>query len=150
METETKEKPKDIPLEGEYLSISHEIDDEKPPENEASEPEIPTAELIQPIVGMVAGIFVPNWDLKEPEIKGLSEAYGSVLDKYFPDTGKLMGVELNALLITAAVVMPRIGTPAKKEPSKPDKTETQDETPSPPAENMNKKTKKSNKHVKRR
>ncbi|MFK5947696.1 MAG: hypothetical protein QM500_02860 [Methylococcales bacterium] len=116
----TIKKPKQIALDGEYLKFSEQVESEKPPETNSAEPVIPTSELIEPIVQMCAGVLVPNWKLQKAEIKVLAEAYGSLLDKYFPDTGKLMGVELNALLITAAVIVPRIGTPIKEPPPKPE------------------------------
>lgn len=81
----------------------------------SNEPEIPTSELIYPIVSMATAVVAPNWEIKEEENKALAEAYGDLLDKYFPNVGQSFGVELNALLITAAIFAPRIGKPLKQE-----------------------------------
>lgn len=75
----------------------------------------PTSEMIYPIVSLVTAIAAPNWQIQDAENKALSEAYGDLLDKYFPDVGNSFGVELNALLLTAAIVAPRLGQPRKIE-----------------------------------
>jgi len=132
---EKPEKPAEIkndePLTGEYLQMANEAESETPVNDDKPEPEVPTSELIAPIVAMCAGVLVPNWNLQKEEIQGLSESYGLVIDKYFPSAASSLGVELNALLMTAAIVLPRLGTPRKKpEPKKktdnnqPDKKET--------------------------
>ncbi len=116
-----KEKVEVIDLSGEYLKLSDEINDDEKKENKSNEndsPEINTSELIIPIVKMAVSVIVPNWKVSDDEVAALSVAYALVLDKYFPDTNKLMGVEFNALLMTSAIVLPRIGTPAKKENKK--------------------------------
>jgi len=117
------EKPVEIkndePMTGEYLQMANEVESEAPVNDDKQEPEVPTSELIAPIVAMCAGVLVPNWNLKNEEIQGLSESYGLVIDKYFPAAASSLGVELNALLMTAAIVLPRLGTPRKKpEPNK--------------------------------
>lgn len=82
------------------------------PEAQAPAPAIPTQELIAPIVAMVCAVVVPAWEITQAEQEQLSGAYAAVVDKYFPE-GLPMGPELGALLVTAAVVMPRLGKPTK-------------------------------------
>lgn len=69
-----------------------------------------TAELLLPVVGLMCGLFCPAWNIQQVEQQALAEAYGAVVDKYFPD-GINFGVELNALLITAAIIGPRLKMP---------------------------------------
>jgi len=133
MNTENDDKPEkpveiknDVPLSGEYLQMANEAKSEAPSDDEKQKKEVPTSELIAPIVAMCAGVLVPNWNLQNEEIQGLSESYGLVIDKYFPSAATSLGVELNALLMTAAIVLPRMGTPRKK--SDPDK-KTENNTP---------------------
>lgn len=106
------------PLEGEYLALRREAEQDQGETDNAqaqAEPEIKTAELIFPICQFVTAIFCPNWKISDKENEMLADGYAAVLDKYFPDSGKLLGVELNALLITAAIFGPRIaeGKPAR-------------------------------------
>ena len=75
---------------------------------------IPTAELLGPIVGLLCASVAPAWDVSPEEQGQLCDAYSCVIDKYFPD-GVPMGPEVGALLVTAAVVMPRLGQPLKIE-----------------------------------
>lgn len=75
----------------------------------------PTAEIIFPVVSMAFDLVAPNWAVGEGEKKALSEAYGALLDKYFPDAINSFGVELQALLITAAIVAPRLRVPRRVE-----------------------------------
>lgn len=75
---------------------------------------IPTIELVRPVLAMACAAFVPAWEITGPEQEQLAEVYSAVLDKYFPG-GMAMGPELTAVLVTAAVVMPRLGKPRKLE-----------------------------------
>lgn len=75
---------------------------------------IPTVEIVGPVVAMACAAFVPAWEVSGPEQEQLSGVYAAVLDKYFP-RGMTMGPELTALLVTAAIVMPRLGRPRKIE-----------------------------------
>lgn len=76
--------------------------------------DIPTAQVLEMVIGPAAQILAPNWALTETEVKQLSEAYALVIDKYFP--GMAMGPELSAALVTMVVLAPRIGKPRKSEP----------------------------------
>jgi hypothetical protein len=75
---------------------------------------IPTIELVRPVLAMACAAFVPAWEITGPEQEQLSGVYSAVLDKYFPG-GMAMGPEVVALLVTASVVMPRLGKPRKTE-----------------------------------
>lgn len=55
-----------------------------------------------------------HWALNDGESKALGEAYGAVLDKYFPDL--TLGVEVTAILVTATVFGPRIAMQAQYTP----------------------------------
>ncbi|MCG7979595.1 MAG: hypothetical protein N0E58_15875 [Candidatus Thiodiazotropha endolucinida] len=76
-----------------------------------------TAEIIESILQMGFGILTPNWGVTPGECKELSKSYGALFDKYFPGgmAGKY-GLELTAVMGTAAVVLPRINKPRKLEP----------------------------------
>jgi len=89
--------------------------------------EIETSELLFPIVSSMFDIFSPKWKVKKAEKEALSQAYGALLDKYFPDASNMFGVELTALTVTAMVVAPRMMQPEQPE-EKPTKTiESKDE-----------------------
>jgi hypothetical protein len=90
------------------------------PEAEAAAPEIPTSELLKPVLGMGFNILAPNWGVTEPEINELANAYGLLIDKYFPD-GVLnsYGVEFAAIMTTFTVIAPRLNKPRKEKPKKP-------------------------------
>ncbi len=79
---------------------------ETTPENQGLE--IETSELLFPIISMGFDIVVPDWKVKEKEKKALAEAYGALLDKYFPDAGEYFGAEITALMVTGMVCMPRV------------------------------------------
>lgn len=78
------------------------------------EPDIPTADVLKMVLTPIADIFCPAWNLKGAEIEQLAEAYAPVLDKYMPG-GMSFGVELNAVLVTALIIGPRMKTPRKPE-----------------------------------
>lgn len=91
-------------------------------EPESNGPEIETSELLFPIISMGFDIVVPHWKVKKEEKKALAEAYGGLLDKYFPDAGEYFGAEITALMVTGMVCMPRMMVkPDEKEVNPPDK-----------------------------
>lgn len=85
------------------------------PESVPEPPAIPTKDLVIPLVSLVCGSLAPAWEITEGEQGQLAEAYAAVVDKYFPD-GLHMGPEIGALMITAAIVLPRLGKPMQVEP----------------------------------
>ena len=89
----------------------------------AVEIDLPTADVFNMLLTPLAMIGAPNWRMTPAEIKMLSEAYGRVFDKYFPDFTKYMGAELVAVLVTLTVFTPRI---ASGQPPRPPKKATVD------------------------
>lgn len=75
--------------------------------------QIPTAELVQPLVSLLCVTVAPAWEITAAEQEQLAGAYADVIDKYFPD-GVPMGPEVGAIMVTAAIVMPRLGRPMKE------------------------------------
>lgn len=67
-----------------------------------------TKDMLLPAVMMIAHTAAPNWALTEMECDALAESYAAVIIKYFPDGPKSFGPELNALIITGAIVAPRL------------------------------------------
>lgn len=84
-------------------------------------PQIPTSELLYPAISLITAVAAPNWGIAEEENKAIADSYAEVLDKYYPNVGESFSVELNALLITAAIFMPRIGKPRQLPPPKEEK-----------------------------
>lgn len=82
-----------------------------------------TAEILQPVIDLACAVGCPNWQIKQAEREALAQAYGDLIDKYFPDGVGQFGVELNALLVTAAIFTPRIGQPRHKPEPDPEKQE---------------------------
>lgn len=82
------------------------------PEEEAKAPEIDTgeviAQLLMPTFGLIALKAGAHWNLTPEEAQIAGNAYGEVVDKYFPDAGQSMGVEVTALIVTAGLVAPRL------------------------------------------
>ncbi|WP_430414448.1 hypothetical protein [Marinobacter adhaerens] len=84
-----------------------------------------TAETIQPIIDLACGVVAPNWQIQKAERQALAGAYGDLIDKYFPEGIGAWGIELNAALITAAILGPRVtsGIPAREKPKREEKPE---------------------------
>ena len=76
-------------------------------------PPVPTDQLLCPLIVFLFSTAAPNWKVSNAECAQLATAYAAVLDKYYPD-GVLSrwGVELNALLLTVAIIGPRVNLPA--------------------------------------
>lgn len=68
-----------------------------------------TADALQMVIGPLFQILAPNWKVQPGEVAALSEAWAPVMDKYFP--GSSLPVELNAAIVTLAVIAPRMKTP---------------------------------------
>lgn len=77
--------------------------------------EMSGAELLAPLVSLAFGLLAPNWNVAAEEQQAIAESYGALVDKYYPEGAGTFGVELNALILTAAIVGPRLGTPRKLE-----------------------------------
>lgn len=92
------------------------VDAPPPAPGEAPAPEppkMPTDQVCEFVLTPLFGILCPNWNLQQSEIRHLSEAYAAVIDKYFPDLD--FGPELGALVVTVAILGPRMKTPRKLE-----------------------------------
>lgn len=107
---------------GELDAIAREAGEDEAPQSAGElmeEREGPTtAEVIAPLIGFGCDIGCPNWQIQKEEKKALAEGYGELIDKYYPDGISAWGVELNALLMTAAIFGPRVakGMPARVKP----------------------------------
>lgn len=82
-----------------------------------------TGELLAALLRPTFDIVAPDWRVTDSECEMLGQAYGAVIDKYFPDLE--MGVELTAVLVTAAVLGPRLRKPRRQEKDIADHAETQ-------------------------
>lgn len=68
-----------------------------------------TKSVLVSVLGPAFALLAPGWGVTKDEVDALSGAYAGVLDKYFPDGLTKFGVEINAFLITAAIIVPRLG-----------------------------------------
>lgn len=98
------------PVNDQFAQLEREAAQLEPPQFEEvmPEPEVPTWELLRPIIDLGCDLLAPNWSVKDAERTHLCKAYGDVVDKYFPGGLSAFGCELNALLITAAIIGPRV------------------------------------------
>jgi hypothetical protein len=97
--------------------------DDTAAEAEAAAPVVPSHELIRPLLAFAFDVYAPRWKVLPAEVDKLAEAYGAVVDKYFPDG--LFGqyaVEINAVLITVAVFQPRMNIRPRDDVSPEDKS----------------------------
>lgn len=101
----------------EFAQINAELEPEAQAQGyeQAEAANISGAELIAPVVSLALGVLAPNWNVGPEEQAALSDSYGALIDKYFPEGAGAFGVELSALMITAAILTPRLGTPRKVE-----------------------------------
>jgi len=77
-----------------------------------SVPEIPTAELLKPVLSVSWSVLNPSHPLSDGHSAALAEAYAPLIDKYFPNIANSMGVELNAVIITGMVIAERMAESA--------------------------------------
>jgi len=104
-------------------------------------PEVNTGEvvaaLLLPTFALIALKAGEHWALQPDEAEIAGEAYGAVIDKYYPNAGASMGVETTALLVTAGLVLPRMMM-VKKPKEKPAKlTNEKDEIENTETEAVN-------------
>jgi len=67
--------------------------------------------LVAGVLGMGFAVLAPNWQVQQQEVEQLTEAYTALLSKYCPDGLGGYGVEIAAIMMTFAVVAPRLSTP---------------------------------------
>lgn len=107
-----------LETEGAELDDLHAPASEQP-EAEAphveAEAEVSTADVINELLAPTFDLLAPAWEIKLEERRALADAYGLVLDKYFPAGISKWGAELNAIAVTVMVFYPRRGMdPLKK------------------------------------
>lgn len=75
------------------------------------------APLMAGAIGGVCSIFAPNWNIESEEVEQLSIVWVDVLEDFFPDGIDLGPYDklIKAGVITATIVVPRLGTPRKPE-----------------------------------
>ena len=82
-------------------------------------PEISTGELMTQFLsvgfGLVAVRAGEHWVLSTDEAEIAGNAYGDVLDKYFPDLSGMGGVEVTAVMVTGSLMIPRMMANKPKE-----------------------------------
>jgi len=83
-----------------------------------SAPQINTGELVGQLLSVTFSMIAlkagKHWELTPEEAATAGEAYGDVLDKYFPDLGNNLGVESTAIMVTGMLVVPRLMQNAPK------------------------------------
>ena len=75
-----------------------------------AESDLPTKAAVAFFLGPLFMVMAPNWNVEPAEVEALADVYAPVIDKYLPGG---MGVEGAALLVTVAVLGPRLMIPRK-------------------------------------
>lgn len=101
-------------IEGEFIAAGG--GDDAGAESAAPRPSTGTVltALLRPTFDMLA----PAWNVSDDECRMLGEAYGVVIDKYFPNFD--LGLELAAVFVTFAVFGPRMRKPRHTPKQSPD------------------------------
>lgn len=85
----------------------------------ADEPERPagisTADQLKPLLGMTFSILAPNWQVQSAEVDALADSYGECLDYYYPELKDGLPPWVTPLLVTAAIIGPRLSVPRVRE-----------------------------------
>ena len=81
--------------------------------------EVSTADVLYELLIPTFDLLAPAWEVKREEQRALADAYGTVLDKYFPAGITKWGAELNAIVVTVMVFYPRRGMPTHKAAKEP-------------------------------
>ena len=80
--------------------------------------DIPTADIVGQLLGITFGMVAAkagdHWALNAGELKVAGDAYGAVIDKYIPNFGNSMSVEISAVLVTGMLVIPRLAESKQK------------------------------------
>jgi len=94
-------------------------------------PSITSKAVDEELRGLVGGVLnmgfivlAPNWQVGPEEVEQLTEAYTALLAKYCPDGLGEYGVEISAVMMTFAVIAPRIGKPRKEEEKQKEEEQT--------------------------
>lgn len=94
----------------EAAALEPEAEPQPGAQSQPETPDVSNADAIKMIVGPAFQIMAPRWQVAENEIEALAQAWGDVADKYLPE-GLEIGVELNAAIITLAILGPRLSQP---------------------------------------
>jgi hypothetical protein len=69
-------------------------------------------------IKMTFAVLCPNWTITEGEVNSLADAYGDVIDYYFPDIN--LGPAAGAILATGIVIASHAGEPRRVSPPEPE------------------------------
>lgn len=95
--------------------INPEFEPADTPEQSAPDHDLELEGLLTEGIHITSAILAPNWKITKDESATLGGVYARLINKYFPDAGANMGIEITALLATGAIIGSRIGTPRKLE-----------------------------------
>lgn len=117
----------DINLEAEIAALErevekdlaiHELDENREVEQAAESGKDEWKSIFVQLLGPGFAVLAPNWGVQGQEVEALADAYAPLMAKYFPDASQV-GPEVGAILVTAAVIAPRLSTPRKVEDKPP-------------------------------
>lgn len=97
----------------------------------APAPGPPTGEVLGKMLFPAFMALAPNWSVSMDEARALGDAWGGVLDHYYPGGLSQLGPWGAAILTTAAVIGPRVAmrVPPRRPAPKPEKEEKPAPTP---------------------
>jgi hypothetical protein len=84
-------------------------------EPESAGPVISTAKQLEPLIGLSFKVLAPNWNVQPEEVEVLAESYGDAIDFYFPEMNGGLPPWATPLIVTAAIIGPRVSIPRIKE-----------------------------------
>lgn len=99
------------------------------PEQQQEESE-DTAELLTMVAAYGRDLFMPNWDISDPEVQAFGDAGGRLLDKYLPDG---LGIEkykeeIAFFGVVVGIYFKNKGKPLQVEPGQPEGGDSATET----------------------
>lgn len=94
-------------IDGEFIAAG----DGKGAGAETAAPGPSTGTVLTSLMRPTFDLLAPAWEVSDDECKMLGEAYGVVIDKYFPNFD--LGPELAAVFVTFAVFGPRMRRPRR-------------------------------------
>ena len=109
--------PADLQAEADALLAESNVESvQSTPDQEQRPEDVPTGEIIASFMEITFnGLIAPrrglHWEMKRDECQAVGNAYGAVIDKYFPDLN--VGVEFTAIIVTISVFGPRVAADAR-------------------------------------
>lgn len=85
------------------------------PEPQSAASGISTAEQLKPLLAITCNVLAPNWKIQPEEVNALAESYGECIDYYYPELQDGLPPWLTPLLVTAAIIGPRLNMPRRVE-----------------------------------